>query len=384
MSDDRDTTKRRSRAVAAALKAWWHASRRDLPWRHRTDDPYAIWVSEVMLQQTQVATVTDYYARFLEAFPRVEDLAAARLSDVLKAWEGMGYYARARRLHAAARRIVAEFDGRLPRTLEALRSLPGVGEYTAAAVASIAFGLDEPVLDGNVTRVLARVFRVRQDPRAARTRRRLAKLAGSLISPGQAAVINQALMDLGATVCAPRRPRCDACVLRAWCLAAAHGEQHRLPRRPARKPIPHYEVAAGVVWRRRRLLIDRRKPEGLLGGLWEFPGGKRQPDETLEAAVVREVREELGIDVRPTALLTTVRHAYTHFRITLHAFECRYVSGRCRAIGCDAFQWVRLAELDDYAFPAANHKIIAALREAHSAEAPAARRRQSGRSRLRS
>jgi A/G-specific adenine glycosylase len=348
-------------AIRAALEKWWKRHRRDLPWRRR-GDPYAIWVSEVMLQQTRVATVTEYYERFLGAFPTVEALAAASDSAVLKAWEGMGYYSRARNLHAAARRIVTEHAGRLPTSIEALRSLPGVGPYTAAAVASIAFGLDEPVLDGNVTRVLARVFRVRQDPRTAKARRKLLALARSLIPPGKAGLINQALMDLGATVCVPANPRCPTCPIRAHCQAFARGEQDRLPRKRPRKPLPHYDVAAGIVWRRGRVLIDRRKPDGLLGGLWEFPGGKRRPGESLEEAVVREIREEVGIAVEPGEPLITVRHAYTHFRITLHAFECRYLSGRCRPIGCTHVKWVRLADLDDYAFPKANHKIIAALR----------------------
>ena len=350
-------------ALQAALLGWWKASRRDMPWRGRSD-PYAIWISEVMLQQTRVETVRDYYRRFLRRFPTAAALGRADLDDVLKAWEGMGYYSRARNLHAAARRVVADFGGKLPASVAQLRGLPGVGEYTAGAIASIAFGLDEPVLDGNVARVLCRVFRIRQDPRAARTRKRLTALARSLIPPGKAGLINQALMDLGATVCVPRNPRCPGCPFRRHCRALDHGEQHKLPRKPPRKPVPHYDIAAGIVWKRRRVLIDRRKADRMLGGLWEFPGGKREPGEPLEETVVREVREEVGIEVAPTRLLVTVRHAYTHFRITLHAFECRFLSGRCRAIGCDDFKWVRPDELDRYAFPKANHRIIAALRDA--------------------
>jgi A/G-specific adenine glycosylase len=323
-----------------------------------------------MLQQTRVATVCEYYGRFLERFGTVEDLARASLTDVLKAWEGMGYYARARNLHAAARQVVADFGGRLPATPAELRRLPGVGPYTAAAIASIAFGLDEPVLDGNVTRVVARLFAVEGNPASAATRKRLLALAGKLIAPGQAGRVNQALMDLGATVCTPRGPRCETCPLEGHCEAAALGRQEELPRKARRRRGPHYDVAAGVVWRRGRVLIDRRKGDGLLGGLWEFPGGKRRAEESLEQAVVREVREELGIEIRCLSPLVTVRHAYTHFRITLHAFECRHVSGRCRPIGCDAFRWVRLAELGDYPFPRANHRVIAALRAKHDAGSP--------------
>ena len=349
-------------AVQAALLAWWDASRRDMPWRGRSD-PYAIWVSEVMLQQTRVETVREYYRRFLRRFPTVGALARADLDDVLKAWEGLGYYSRARNLHAAARRVASDFGGKVPGTLVELRRLEGVGAYTAGAIASIAFGLDEPVLDGNVVRVLSRLFRIGADPRTARTRKKLLALARSLIPPGQAAAVNQALMDLGATVCLPRAPRCTACPLRALCRAAARGEQDKLPWKPPRKAVPHFDIAAGVVWKRRRVLIDRRKADAMLGGLWEFPGGKRRRGETLEDAVVREVREEVGIEVAPAGRLATVRHAYTHFRITLYAFECRFVSGRCRALGCDAFRWVRPDELDRYAFPKANLRIIEALRD---------------------
>jgi len=348
--------------IRQALLRWWDPAARKLPWRRRRD-PYAIWVSEIMLQQTRAATVGDYFGRFLRQFPTVETLAAADLEDVLKAWEGMGYYSRARNLHLAARRVVADRGGRLPDSADELRRLPGIGPYTAAAIASIAFGRDVPVVDGNVTRVLCRVFRVRQNPKAAPTRRRLLSLARSLIAPGAAGRINQALMDLGATVCLPKRPDCERCPLAGRCLACARGEQHLLPHRAPRRRLPHYDVAAGVVWRRGRVLIDRRRPEGLLGGLWEFPGGKRRPGEPLRQTVRREIREEIGIEVTVIGPLITVRHAYTHFRITLHVFECRYKSGRCRAIGPDAWKWVRPDELDAFAFPKANHAIIAALRE---------------------
>ncbi|MBN1342241.1 MAG: A/G-specific adenine glycosylase [Phycisphaerae bacterium] len=349
-----------TRTIQTKLLTWYRRHQRELPWRG-TRDPYAIWVSEIMLQQTQVATVRPYYERFLKTFPTVRHLAEAPLERVLKAWEGMGYYSRARNLHRAARQVVEEFGSDLPRTTEELRSLPGIGRYTAGAIASIAFGLDEPVLDGNVTRVLCRLVRIRQNPKHARTQKRLWTLARELIPSGKASLFNQALMDLGATVCVPREPRCPICPLIRCCQAKAHNEQDRLPAKVKRRPLPHDEVAVGVVWKGGRILIDRRKPEGLLGGLWEFPGGKRRDGESLEDCVVREIREELGIRVSVRAPLTTVRHAYTHFKITLHAFECDYVSGRPKAIGCDAWKWVRVSELDDYAFPKATHKVIAAL-----------------------
>jgi len=355
----------RIKTVQTALLAWFRRHRRDMPWR-KTRDPYAIWVSEIMLQQTQVATVKPYYVRFLEAFPDVRALASAPLDAVLKAWEGLGYYARARNLHRAAGQVTERYGGQLPRTVPELRALPGIGAYTAGAIASIAFDLDEPVLDGNVRRVLCRVFRVRGIPTEPKTERKLWSLARALIPSGKASLFNQALMDLGATICIPRDPRCLVCPIKTACQACARNEQAELPARPVRKPTPHHEIAVGIIWRNGRILIDQRKPEGLLGGLWEFPGGKRRPDESLEACVVREVREDLGVKVKVRRPMVTVKHAYTHFRITLHAFECGYVSGRPKPIGCAAWKWITPGELDQYAFPRANLKVIAALREAES------------------
>ena len=368
------TQEERLKAVQGALIPWFNRHRRDMPWR-RTRDPYAIWVSEIMLQQTQVETVKPYFICFMKRFPTVQALARAPIAAVLKLWEGLGYYSRARNMHAAAKRIASDLGGKLPRTVPELLALPGIGRYTAGAIASIAFGQDEPVLDGNVTRVLCRVFRIRENPKEAPTQERLWSLARRVIPAGKAGLMNQAMMDLGATVCVPRNPRCPICPVGArnekpgflkkpgFCLARRHNEQNDIPLRVKRKPVPHYDIAAGIVWKGGRILIDQRRPEGLLGGLWEFPGGKRRAGESLKAAVVREVREELGVRAEVVRPLITVKHAYSHFRITLHAFECRYVSGRPRALGCAAWRWVHPSALARYAFPAANHKIIAALRK---------------------
>jgi A/G-specific adenine glycosylase len=351
----------RASALQRRLLRWFKRHRRAMPWRG-AKDPYAIWVSEIMLQQTQVAAVTPYFLRFLNRFPNVRALARARMDAVLKAWEGMGYYSRARNLHRAAREVVSRFGGRLPATAPELLTLPGIGRYTAGAIASIAFGQDEPVLDGNVTRVLCRVFRIRKDPKAAAVRDELWSLARRLVPPERAGLFNQALMDLGATVCAPRNPGCPNCPIAADCGARAHGEQDAIPVKRPRKPTPHHDIAAGVIRRAKRILIDQRKADGLLGGLWEFPGGKRQRGEALKACLRREVREELGIGIRVLRPLITVEHAYSHFCITLHAYECRHVSGAPRALGCADWKWVTLEELDRYAFPAANRRIITALR----------------------
>ncbi|HUV67578.1 MAG TPA: A/G-specific adenine glycosylase [Sedimentisphaerales bacterium] len=342
------------------LLAWFDKNARDLPWR-RTRDPYAIWIAEIMLQQTQSETVKPYYAKFLRRFPTVERLAKARFDTVLKMWEGLGYYSRARNLHLAAGRIVRDFDGRVPQARRDLLKLPGIGLYTAGAIASIAFNRDEPVVDGNVTRVLCRLFRVREDPRSSRTQKRLWRLAEGLLPSGKARFFNQAMMELGATVCLPRSPHCDDCPLGRMCGAKAHGEQDRLPTRASKKPLPRHKVVVGVIYKKGKILIDKRKAGGLLGGLWEFPGGKVAKGESLRAALLREVREELGVRVRVVRPLVTVQHAYSHFSITLHAFECAHESGKPRCAGCVDYKWVLPGQLKKYAFPAANKKIFAAL-----------------------
>jgi len=343
------------------LLAWAHAHRRDLPWRGERD-PYRVWISEVMLQQTRVETVIPYYHRFLSRFPTLRSLAEAELDDVLKAWEGLGYYARARNLHRAARRVMEHHGGQLPADREALLALPGIGAYTVGAILSLAFGQDAAVLDGNVRRVLSRLLAIDGDPRSAATRRRLWNLAEALLPPGQAGPFNEALMDLGATVCTPRGPRCADCPLGEGCQGHQGGDPERYPTRVQRRPLPHYDVAAGVIWRGNQLLISKRHTDDLLGGLWELPGGTRESGETLEECLVREVREELGIEIAVGDLMMAVRHAYTHFRVTIHVFHCRYLSGQPQALGCADWRWVRPDELDDFAFPAADRRIISSLR----------------------
>jgi A/G-specific adenine glycosylase len=360
-ADDRTSVSKSLRQqIQDRLLVWAHAHRRDLPWRGERD-PYRVWISEVMLQQTRVETVIPYYRRFLARFPTLRSLAEADLDEVLKAWEGLGYYARARNLHRAARRVMEHHGGQLPAEREALLALPGIGPYTVGAILSLAFGQDAAVLDGNVRRVLSRLFAVDGDPRSAATRRKLWNLAEALLPPGQAGLFNEALMDLGATVCTPRDPRCADCPLSEGCQGHQGGDPERYPTRVQRRPLPHYDVAAGVIWRGDQLLISKRHTDDLLGGLWELPGGTRESGETLEECLVREVREELGIEIAVGDLMMAVRHAYTHFRVTIHVFHCRYLSGQPQALGCADWRWVRPDELDDFAFPAADRRIISSL-----------------------
>ncbi|MBN2492327.1 MAG: A/G-specific adenine glycosylase [Planctomycetes bacterium] len=343
------------------MLAWYRANARDLPWR-RTRDPYRIWLSEIMLQQTRVKTVRPYYDRFTRAFPRVEDLAAAGAGEVLKLWEGLGYYSRARHLLEAARWVVREGGGRFPETAAELVGLPGVGRYTAGAIASIAFGERAPVLDGNVKRVLARLFLVREPVDEGATEARLWTLAAALVSPRAPGDSNQALMELGARVCRPRRPDCTVCPVRALCRARAAGEAEALPaRRAARRALPHHEIVAAAIGRNGRYLFGQRPLGGLLGGLWEFPGGKVERGEAHAEALVRELREELGVETAVGARIASLEHAYSHFRITLHLHRARISRGRPVPRFHTELKWLLPAQFDRYAFPAATRRLLAVL-----------------------
>jgi A/G-specific adenine glycosylase len=360
--DDLTPTDRQRRAFRKNLLDWYDDNKRAMPWRE-TDDPYRIWVSEVMLQQTRVDTVRDYYPHFLDAFPTVEALADAERDEVLRHWEGLGFYARARHLHEAARTVVEEHDGTVPDTMDAIRGLKGVGPYTAAAVLSIAYQKPHAVLDGNVTRVLSRVVAVEEDATTTAAQRALRALANDLLPPDRPGDFNQAVMELGALVCTPSTPLCDRCPLQDVCRAHAAGTEEDYPVTPESEPVPHHDIAVGLVFDEAgdELLIQRRPDEGLLGGLWEFPGGKQEEDESLEAACRREVKEELGIDVAIDDPFYTLSHAYSHFKITLHAFRCHVVDGTPEAREGQPFRWVGIDALDDYAFPRANRRLIEEL-----------------------
>jgi A/G-specific adenine glycosylase len=352
-------------AVVERLLGWAQTSLRSLPWR-KARNPYHVWISEIMLQQTRVVIVIPYFERFIERFPCVVELAEAPLADVLKVWEGLGYYTRAHNLHSAARMIVERYDGRLPATEHELRTLPGIGRYTTGAILSLAFGQDTPALDGNVRRVLCRVFAVEADPVQIATQNLLWQFAQQLIPNGRAGYFNEALMDLGSMVCTPRNPRCVECPVGDLCQANLQGRvgTHNpspLPSHRSTRKTPHYDVTAGVIWCDRRLLIAQRKPGRLLGGLWKFPGGKREPMESLADCLRREIEEELGIDIEVGNLFLTMQHAYTHFRITLHAFRCCHLYGDPHPLKCADWHWVTLDELVNYPMAVTDRRIATAL-----------------------
>lgn len=334
-------------ALTKSLLEWYRKNGRDLPWRG-IHDPYLIWVSEIMLQQTQVGTVKPYFERWQTRFPDLNTLAGASEQDVLQIWEGLGYYSRARNLLKAARLINEEFNGQLPGDPAQLAKLPGIGKYTAAAIASIAFKQDVAALDGNIRRVMARLDDLEMPARSQPGEARILELLNEHLPPGQAGDFNQALMDLGAMICLPREPRCDQCPLQGHCMSFTRGTESQRPVRESRPKIPCYLVTAAVLRKGKRILITRRPPSGLLGGLWEFPGGKVEEGESLEECLRREIREELGVEIEVGDELGRFKHAYTHFKIRLHAFNCRIILGSIQAFQVDEYQWCCMDDLKNY------------------------------------
>ena len=357
--------------VVAALLGWWEINgRRDpaqKPWMFTPAglwptaaealDPYGIWIAEVMLQQTQLAVVLPYWQRWMEAFPTVDVLATASLDEVRLRWQGLGYYSRARRLHEAAQILV----GRpWPRSLEGWMALPGIGRTTAGSILSSAFNAPLPILDGNVKRVLARLTAHPRPP--VRDEALFWTWSEALLDEVRPRDTNQSLMDLGATLCTPRSPSCQRCPWRLHCAAYASGDPCRWPVTEAPKPLPFQVIGVGVVLNEAgEVLIDQRLEGGLLGGMWEFPGGKQEEGETIEACISRELREELAIEVMVCELLISVDHAYSHKKLRFVVHLCSWLSGEPQPLASQQVRWVRPDQLNDYPFPAANARIIEAL-----------------------
>lgn len=366
----------RAPGLRRLLLAWWQQSgRRDpdqKPWMVTTrghwpepGEPLPClgpWVAEVMLQQTRLSVALPYWHRWMLRFPSLEALAAAADADVLLLWQGLGYYSRARRLREGARQLLDAGAGDpWPADLAGWMALPGLGRSTAASIVSTAYDRPEAILDGNVRRVLARLT-ASADPPA----RRLAafwRWSETLLDPARPRDFNQALMDLGALVCTPRNPSCAHCPWRPDCAAYAAGDPARWPVKETARPVPFQVIGVGVVCDGAgRVLIDQRLDEGLLGGLWEFPGGKQEPGEPITATIERELLEELAITVAVGKELITLEHAYSHKRLRFVVHLCEHRSGEPQALACQQVRWVAPEDLDSYPFPAANARIIAALR----------------------
>jgi A/G-specific adenine glycosylase len=337
--------------LSRRLLNWYRKHGRTLPWRDHPD-PYAVWVSEIMLQQTRVETVIPYFEKWMKLFPDINTLANASEQDVLNAWEGLGYYSRARNLHKAAKIVALKFNGKLPRDLRDLRSLPGIGRYTVGAIASMTFGMDEPTLDGNLRRVFARLFDVEEFADSPTGEKILWELAAQNLPKGQAGDYNQALMDLGATICVPKNPRCLLCPLMKICESRKNGTQEVRPVLKAKKMSPHYIHAAAVIINRGRVLLAQRPPKGLLGGMWEFPNGRVNADPAAE--LTKAINAAYSLKIKKKEALGVIQHAYTHFKVTVHAFRCD-----CATIPKNKnLKWVRITKLDDYPMGKVDRQIV--------------------------
>lgn len=337
------------------LLEWYYLQSHNMPWRG-TLDPYHIWLSEVMLQQTQVQTVKPYYHRWLEKYPSVEDVADADENELLKVWEGLGYYARARNFQHACRTVVDEFNGAVPDQPDQFMKLKGVGPYTNAAVQSIAFQHSLPVVDGNVKRIASRIMKLETPP--DKHIQTITNFLTQHIPEDVPGDFNQALMDLGRQICTAATPKCNRCPVAQFCRAYVDNVVDKYPVKIQTKEKPHVNIAVGVIWKSEEVLIAKRKSSGLLGGLWEFPGGKIEPGENAESCVLREVKEELGLDVKLGAAIGAIEHAYSHFSLTMTAYNCQYTSGIPQAISCADWCWLDRDQFDRLAFPKANHKLF--------------------------
>jgi len=330
--------------LSSKLLAWYHANKRTLPWRGHPS-AYAVWVSEIMLQQTRVETVIPYFEKWMRLFPDIQALGQASEHDVLNAWEGLGYYSRARNLHRAAKLVLDQYSGEIPRDLDELRKLPGIGRYTLGAIASMAFGMDVSALDGNIKRVYARIFDIEEPVDSASGEKLLWELADKYLPKGHAGDYNQALMDLGATICVPKNPRCLICPVMKLCKARQNGTQDQRPVMKPKKEVPHYVNAAGVIIEKRRVLLAQRPAQGLLASMWEFPNGRVDGDPAKGLAKALKTEYNLNLRVkRGQESLGIVQHGYSHFSVTVHVFPCELVS---RPKGTN-LKWVALKELGSY------------------------------------
>ena len=330
--------------IPQKLLTWYDQNARVLPWRS-FPSPYRVWISEIMLQQTRVDTVLPYFERFIARFPDIQSLAEAEQAEVFRLWEGLGYYSRARNLHKAAKVLLIEHNGEFPSTFKELESLPGVGRYTAAAIASIAFNQPVAAVDGNIKRIYARLLNyhgIYGSPVFGKT---IAEFAQEILPPDRPGDFTQALMDLGSAICTPRQPNCPECPLHSDCLAAQIGTQDELPVKAKKAPIPHYDVCVAVIEENGKILLKKRPEKGLLAGLWEYPGGKvESSDESLEAALKREIEEKTGLTIRLEGKMGTYKHAYTHFKINVHAWQATIIKSAEIQLPPE-FSWISIKDL---------------------------------------
>lgn len=355
------------------LLRWFDTFKRALPWR-ATYSPYAVWISEVMLQQTQMERGVAYFERWMRRFPDIESVARASEDEIMKAWEGLGYYSRARNLHAAAAMIVREMGGVFPSDPERIRTLPGIGEYSAGAIASVAFNLPVPAVDANVERIFSRLCDIDTPLKSANAKRFIRDKVMELMPEGKARLFNQALMEFGALVCS-KKPDCTRCPVPEFCEAKRLGVQNERPAPGKKAEYSTLDVVTGLLCRDGKIFIQKRPEFGVWAGLWEFPGGCMEPGETPEEALYREFMEETELAVSITGKIGVVRHSYTTCRVTLHGFFCTASgldSGTASMTlhAASKGKWVSPLELQDFAFPAGSRKLLDLVEKAGWNTAP--------------
>jgi A/G-specific adenine glycosylase len=346
------------------LIEWFIKNQRDLPWR-KTYDPYQVWISEIMLQQTQVKTALPYFDRWMRALPDIESVANAHEDKILKLWEGLGYYSRARNLQKAAKMIVEKHGGLFPNEFEDILELPGIGRYSAGAIASIGFNQNWPVVDGNVIRVLARLSGFGENTRLPKNVKWFWNWAEKLIPKSQARFFNQGMMELGALVCSPKNPKCGECPLKGKCVADQKSIAESLPNRGESQTKIAIRVTCAVIRNNGKIFIQKRPNKGLMGGLWEFPGGKTRQGETDQQAIHREIKEELGVTIKNVKKVERIKHGYTKFDVDLHCFSADLGKGEVKLMAATEGKWVTQKSLKKFAFPAADRKLIKTLMSDH-------------------
>jgi len=342
-----------------ALLNWYWKSNIKFPWRNIVD-PYKIWLSEVMLQQTRVSSALPYFNRWIKALPSPAAVVNAEEEVILKLWEGLGYYNRAKNFQRACAIIMNHHGGEIPNNEKQFITLPGVGPYICAAVMSIAFNAPLPAIDGNAVRVISRIHQISSV--YPKSKKQITTILKKNIDPNNPGDFNQAIMDLGREICKPLKPNCDQCPIKKYCSSYVNNCVNKYPIRSMKPKKPHYCVATGIVWNNSKVLISKRNGDKLLGGLWEFPGGKIEQGEQSIDCVVREISEELNIQVKPLSLLGKIKHEYSHFAITMDVFNCKYLGGTPRAIGCADWQWISPSEISTLPFPGASHKLFKYIR----------------------
>tara|TARA_Y100001960_G_C14704537_1_gene843614 strand:- start:151 stop:1218 length:1068 start_codon:yes stop_codon:yes gene_type:complete len=340
--------------IALSLFEWYNLQSYEMPWRN-SKDPYKIWISEIMLQQTQVNTAKPYYLAWMKSFPTVKSVACADIDNILKVWEGLGYYKRAHNLYESSKIILNQFNGNIPDNYKDLLSLKGVGDYTASAILSIAYNKPYPVFDGNIKRIISRLYKLKNKNDILVKSKKTISQCMKYIDSGD---INQSFMDFGREICTPQNPKCDICPISLQCKSYHSKQVNLYPPKEKKPKKPTYDVAVGLIWKNSKILISKRNKNKLLGGLWELPGGKKNRKENLRECLKRELLEEIDIEIKIDEKIGKIKHSYSHFGIHMTGYICNYKKGIAKALASEEIRWINFNEISNFAFPRATIKLF--------------------------